>query len=420
MIDNRIASGNGLGSPEGTRLAFTAGFFFSLRGAIVLFFTRVLGTEPQIGAAFEVAAEFLLFALVCFHSFGSARRATDRILDLSVVRWALAYLFFSGFSLLWSGTVSLPASAAYWCQVAADVAIVLVLLRGGDRNAIAHSVMRGYIVCSCGLAVVAWILPTQADLRLGDPDYFNTNQIANLCAYSILFAQYLMRRNRERWGYAALFLAITLVRTLSKTTLVAFIVCEAVLLIQDRSMRRRTKVLLTTGAILAMLAFWGLFEAYFDVYTTTGNQAETLTGRTAIWAWSIDAALEKPWFGAGFDSMWKVMPPLGSDQFEARHAENELLQQFYAYGVTGVVLIVGLYGSLCLRIRRFRDRPVQLIFLAIMLFVFIRGLAVAEAFDLLLPLWTIVLMSVLLDPEDSPAMHRATHSASIPLQSLNH
>src|ERR1035441_5380206 len=76
-----------------------------------------------------------------------------------------------------------------------------------------------------------------------------------------------------------------------------------------------------------------LLDAYFGVYTSAGNQAETLTGRTAIWAWALDAGLSHPWLGNGFDAMWKVAPPFGSELFEARHAENEILQQFFAYEI---------------------------------------------------------------------------------------
>ena len=127
-------------------------------------------------------------------------------------------------------------------------------------------------------------MPAQPDLRLGDEEFFNTNQIGNLCAFAILLAQYLMRRKDGKWGFAAAFLALTLVRSLSKTTIVAFLVSEAFILIQDRSMSRKTKVLLMTTAVLIILVFWGLFEAYYDIYTNAGNQAETLTGRIAIWA----------------------------------------------------------------------------------------------------------------------------------------
>ena len=49
--------------------------------------------------------------------------------------------------------------------------------------------------------------------------------------------------------------------------------------------------------------------------------------------------------------VWKVVPPFSED-FEARHAHNELLQQLYAYGVVGVVIFLGLYGSLFRLIRK--------------------------------------------------------------------
>jgi O-antigen ligase len=97
--------------------------------------------------------------------------------------------------------------------------------------------------------------------------------------------------------------------------------------------------------------------------------------------------------------MWKVVPPFGSDQFEARHAENELLQQFYAYGVVGIAMLIGLYGSLYRRIRRLNRSTVKIIFVGILLFVLVRGLAEAEPFDLLLPLWLIVLISLLAECE---------------------
>ncbi len=175
----------------------------------------------------------------------------------------------------------------------------------------------------------------------------------------------------------------------------AFLISESFLIIADRSISRQTKVLLTVAVILVILVFWGLFEAYYDIYTTAGNQAETFTGRTAIWAYALTAALEQPWIGHGFDSMWKVVPPFGPDRFEARHAENELLQQFYAYGAVGIVLLVGIYGSLYRQVRRLPRSPLKIVFLSLLLFVIVRGLAEAEAFDLLLPLWSIVVISLL-------------------------
>jgi len=381
-------------------VAWLAGFFFSFRSAIAFIAVRLLGMDPQLGAATSVAASLLILAAAAFHSLGTGSLVS--VLQLRPSRWVLLFLAFSCLSLVWSGTVSMPASLAYWCAMAADVATVALLLAGNSATDLGHALMRGYIVSTCWLALLAWIIPAQTDLRLGDSDYFNTNQIANLCAFAIFFAQYLTRRSSGKWTVIAIFLGITLMRTLSKTTLAAFLLSQGFLLIRDPSITRRKKSWIAASAILVMLLFWGLFEAYYDVYTTTGNQAETLSGRTAIWTFAIEHALEKPWTGNGFDSMWRVMPPFGPDYFEARHAENEILQQFYAYGVTGVALLAGLYISLFRQIRQLRHSPVRVVLSSLMLFIVVRGLAEAEPFDLLLPLWCVVLIGALLSAEMSP------------------
>ncbi len=379
-----------------TGLALALGFFFSFRIIIILFSVRVLGTTPRAGAELSLLSDLLMLLVVCFRSLGYAQRTFGSMVRLSSIRWVLAFLVFSFCSLAWSATVSLPTSVAYWCGLAVDVTIVVVLLRSGSVTEMSHSLMRGFVVSTCCLAVIAWIMPGQADLRLGDEEFFNTNQIGNLCATAIFLAQYLTRRKARRWGFAIFLLALTLLRSLSKTTIVAFLISESFLIIADRSISRKTKILLTVAVALVILAFWGLFEAYYDVYTTAGNQAETLTGRTGIWAYVLNEALGQPLIGHGFDSMWKVIPPFGPDRFEARHAENELLTQFYAFGIVGVCLLIGIYGSLYRQIRKLQG-PVKIVLLSLLLFVVVRGLAEAEAFDLLLPLWAIVLISLLVE-----------------------
>jgi exopolysaccharide production protein ExoQ len=158
------------------------------------------------------------------------------------------------------------------------------------------------------------------------------------------------------------------------------------------------------------ICFWGLLDAYFGVYTSAGNQAETLTGRTAIWAWALDAGLSHPWLGNGFDAMWKVAPPFGSELFEARHAENELLQQFFAYGVCGIVLWAGVYGSLYRRLRLLLLDSERFILTAFLVFAMVRGLAEAEPFDLVFPLWLITVIALLVKRE----LQLERHPSEIP------
>lgn len=383
-------------------LAFALGFFFSFRLSIVLISVRLLGVEPGIGSVLSIAFDLVLLSVICFCSFGNQRQSVRSILRLPAVRWVLLFLAFACLSLTWSESASLPNSIAYWLGLVIDVSSVVLLLRGQTGHDDAEALMKGFIWSSCFLALVAWIMPVQADLRLGDELFFNTNEIGNLCAIALFFAQYLTRRSQGTWRLAKLLLVVTLIRSLSKSTILAFLVSQAFLLIMDRSMRRKTKILLLASAILLILVFWGLFEAYYDVYTTAGNQAETITGRTAIWLYVLGATFDHPWtlwIGHGFDSWWKVVPPFGNELFEARHAENEILQQFYVFGIAGALLLLGIYGSLFRHLRKLKRGPTMVLFLSILIFVLVRGLAVADAFDLLLPLWSIVLMSVIVGRE---------------------
>ncbi len=314
-----------------TGLPFAIGFFFSFRLFIMLLSVRVLGTDSQAGVEIDLAINFFLLFVAAFHSLGEVRCPLGQMARLSSVRWVLLFLGFSCCSLFWSSTVSLAAAVAFWCAMLADVAIVILLLRAGPLTGVADSLIKGYVWGACVVATIAWLLPAQSDLRLGDEEFLGPNQIGYLCAFAFFFAQYLIRKREGKWGMAALsLLGVTLLRSLSKTTIIAFLLSESFLLMRDRSMSRKTKILVILTAVVVVAAFWSLLTAYYDVYTDTGSHIETLTGRIGIWAYILAESLQQPWFGHGFHSVWKVIPPFGPDQFEARHAHNELLQQFLA------------------------------------------------------------------------------------------
>lgn len=378
-------------------VGWAAGFFFSFRTILVFISVRWLGagTEPGVFAAFAMSAVLLIAALV--QGFGRAAQPLGSLWKIAGLRWVLIYLAFSACSLLWTAAASPVNSALYWCALAADVAIVLCVFRGSSAREAGHSLMKGFIAGSCVLAAIAWLIPRAQDLRLGDLDYFNTNQIGNLCALSVFLCLILASRNDGKWSIAAMFLTITLFRSLSKATLVAFVASQCYRLIKDSAMSVRKKLLLVLCALVVTFASWSLIDAYVGIYTTAGNQAETLTGRTAIWAWSLNAALQSPWVGNGIDAMWKIAPSFGGELFEARHAENELLQQFLSYGIAGIVMLVAIYGGLWRRVRMIRDPSERSVLLALVVFVIIRGVAEAEPFDLLLPIWMIATIVLQLD-----------------------
>ena len=265
-------------------LAFALGFFFSFRLSIVMISVHLLGVEPGTGSALSLGLDLMLLGVICFSSLGIQQQSVRSALGLPAARWALLYITFAGLSLTWSESASLPHSIAYWLGLVVDVSNVVLLLRGESAQDNAAAMLSGFIWSSCFLALIAWILPGQADLRLGDEQFFNTNEIGSLCAMALFFAQYLTRHNQGTWRFAKFLLFVTLIRSLSKGTIIAFLVSQAFLLIMDRSMRRKTKILLLSSALLLTGVFWGLFEAYYDilhnrrqsgrdVYRTHGNLA---------------------------------------------------------------------------------------------------------------------------------------------------
>ena len=366
------------------------GFYFAFRLSISYLFFQ---SDPKSGAAVSVALNLLLLVAVAFHSLGPAPVPLSSTLRVPCFRWVIAFLVLSFCSLLWSATVSVPVALGYWCGMAADVAMVVLLLRTGPVNNASAALMKGYIWGACSIAVVTWLSPTMKDLRPGNDDFFSPNAIGFTCAFGVFLAQYL-NRTGSRWSIPAIFLGITLLRSLSKTTITAFVVAETLLLVRDTSISRRSKIAIAAASLLVLAAFWGLIAAYYDVYTNAGDQAETLTGRVGIWLFVLDRSLEQPWIGHGFHSFRNVIPPFGT--FEAWHAHNELLQQFYTYGVAGVVLVACLYTSFYRQLRRIGSRSLKQLLASLLLFILVRGLGDTERFDLSFPLWAIALISLTL------------------------
>jgi exopolysaccharide production protein ExoQ len=407
---------------EGTAsaiLPFIVGFYFAFRVSIVLLSVRILGLDPQAGSGINLALNFTLLLSVVFCCSGQVCYPLTRMTRLASIRWVVLFLGFSCLSFAWSNAASLSASFAYWGGMAADIGIVAFMLRARSVTTVVDSLMEGFVWGACLVAAIAWIMPAQSDLRLGDEEFMGANPIGYLCGFAFFFAQYLMRERKGRFVVHSLFLAVTLLRTLSKTTIVAFLFSQGFLLISDKSISRKNKILLALSATVVIASFWGLLASYFDIYSNASSQSETLTGRLGIWAYLLAEAIQQPWIGHGFDSIWKVVPPFGPDQFEAGHAHNELLQQFYAYGLVGICMVTGIYFSLYTQIRRLAKGSLKTFLLAFLLFVLVHGGAEAGRFDLSLPTWTIILLSLLIDhnradKETKAVMARHRFSIAVP------
>lgn len=388
------------------------GFFLGSRIILLVVCVRMFGWDARTATALTLALNYLCIP-VALAQPGDTRGLLSCLWQ-PPARWALAFIVLSGASLLWTVADSPASACAFWLAMACDAIFVLLLLHKGPAEQQAFSLMRGFVYGACIVGVIAWILPSQSDLRLGDEELLGPNQIGFVCATALFFAQHQLRRGNKALRPAFAFLMLTLLRSLSKTTIVAFFIAEAVLLICDRSLSRRTRIYLSLAAILVLTIFMRLFFAYADVYLSLGNQSLTLSGRLSIWAYILDEALNSPWIGHGFHSVWKVIPPMNGD-FEVRHAHNELLQQFYAYGVIGVALILAYYASFLRAVRRTAKGSQRTFLLSLLLFVLVRGITDTEAFDLSLPCWAMLLWATLLqEPSPEPAAIAVTPVSTPP------
>lgn len=372
-----------------------AGFVFAFRTCLtILWFQQ----DPQQGTAVSVALSLTLLAFAALSTIGSTPSIPSSCFRAPPLYWCGAFLGLALVSLAWS-EAPLVSAVGYWASWAADVATIWFLLRGGIAEDRATAVMKGYVLGACIVAILAWVLPANADMRLGDEDFLHPNALGFLFSIATFLAIHLTRE-RPIWRLPALFLATTLLRTISKSAIAGFIVAFCFYLIWDSTLSRAVRYRIGAVAAVIMASLWGILEAYFSTYTS-GTNTETLTGRTFIWAVSFEYALEKPLLGYGLYSFRYIVPPFG--KFEAQEAHNELLQQFFAYGAAGVILVVGLYWVFFRQIRRAPRSHLRNLAASLLVFALVRGLTDTQTFDLSFPLWLMTMLSILLAvPADQP------------------
>lgn len=380
--------GSDLRSDVFSFLAFTTWFVSAFNIATIYLFFQ---SAPKNGTAVSILAScvMLMLAVLARLIFGGR---TDELCWHSASKWIFAYLAFTGLSLSWTPASSLLSAFGYWLEVSADVLVVIVLLGCEETTKVAVSSLQGFVCGTLVVAVVAWCAPGTGDLRLGQEDFLHPNGIGYEFAIATLFCVYLALRTEEtRWKLAGAGLAFSLLRTLSKSSIIAFVCAVTLYMFGRTRARARTKLkILFLGVSMGLLS-WGFVSRYLDIYSQ-GSSAETLTGRTAIWWVSWDIARDQPWLGHGFYSYRSIVPYFGV--FEAWQAHNEWLQQFFSYGVVGLSLAIVVYVSFFRHLRRSAPTPERTLAYALLVFALVHGLTEASYLDLELPTRLMLLLVI--------------------------
>ena len=388
-------------------LQWAVGFYFSFRFAITYL---AFQGDPRTDTITILSCNVLLLIASAIYTFGDGDFSIRALSANPSLRWLLAYLLLSGISLSWTAADSLSDAAGLWFGMFMETATVFLVLWGPALAERVDALFKGFVTGTLGVGAIAWMGPTLPDLRIGDYDFLHPNMIGMNSALAFLLAQYLTLRQRA-WRWACVALAMTLLRSISKTSIIALCIAECFYLLRETSLTTRRKVQITFAALAVFAVFASLLSSYIEDYTTigSGTQFETLTGRTAIWATAFFIAIEKPWIGHGFYSLRALMPAFDNGNFEPWHAHNELLQEFFEYGALGIVVTVGAYRSLLYAARRVTrhalkvlpgsQRPYNKLVFTILLFTVIHGLTESMNFGLTIPLWLFGALAIALQQQ---------------------
>lgn len=358
-----------------------AGFFFIARYCVTFLFFQ---SNPATSSLFIITLGVLL-AYFSLLAEGHEALWTEWT-HFSFTRWLALYCAFTGISIFWSGAQSKWVALAYWVGMVMDVVTALVLLSDPlTRVTNLSQLFKGAALGGMALAIVGWLSPALPDLRLGDVVFLHPNTLGLYIGLTTLIAVHLASQQRV-WKWILIFLAVTLLRTLSKTSIIAFAITGIWMLWSARSLSVTRKIKVFFIAAIVVTCFSGLLISYLQIYNDTGSgiQLETLTGRTVLWVTAISLAMQAPLLGHGFYSFRTLIPSFGD--FQPWHAHDELIQIFFEFGALGVTLAAVAHWKFFTAMHHARA-DLRSLALSVLLFSLVHGLTDTVPFGFSLPLW---------------------------------
>lgn len=138
---------------------------------------------------------------------------------------------------------------------------------------------------------------------------------------------------------------LVIVGTTSQATLLGTLVLIGGLITMRMVRGKALTSALATLVVLAVAWHGALIAAtsYEFILEAMGRDA-SLTGRTDIWAYTLDWAFKRPFTGYGYDAFWNGELSPGAQyaaNWNTPHSHNSWIEVFIALGLPGVFLIMG-------------------------------------------------------------------------------
>lgn len=355
-------------------LTFTFWVWIGCKPLVILLFFNDPAVATLVRAIGDTSfLAVLLFLVLLDSSRGAPRVERPRSLAAGVV---LAWILWSGLTLLWLPQDLRSVAFGYWGNVFVDFAAMAIVLWRVNPARIVLAVTRGFTVGATTFAMGIMLVVGSVEGRLGDSEILHPNMLAAEFSVALLLVGWLIvncksRATRAAYTISILLLATALALTLSKTSIIATTAAALVLFLNtkvSRTSKAATVLLAGTAALLILPWVYGRVNTVVDL-----DQADTLTGRTEIWAGTWQMIQERPWTGYGFMSFRDLGPQL-SPENRLVHAHNEWLDTWFTQGLIGVCLLALLYSAVLKgALGRSVPRTVKLLVLPLIIYLLIRS-----------------------------------------------
>lgn len=266
---------------------------------------------------------------------------------------ALAVVPLAFASTLWSVD---PASTWREACMLLVTTVIGLGLAAGTRAREQLALVALVAAAAAAIAVLVVVLDPDQGLMKGRHagawrgSYHNRNHLAPVALLGVWAGVLLVLQQRGRPAFAVAVTVLCGIVTLATRSRGAWLLVVGVLLAvavlsalhrADRAPRRRIFAALAVGLGGGLVAL----SVAGDALLAALGRDLTLSGRTQIWALSLDSIAERPWLGYGFAAFWNHTPPARAITEELNfypfHAHNGLVELALDLGILGLLLFAG-------------------------------------------------------------------------------
>ena len=373
------------------------GYWLIASGIKVFLIFILFGHNPLLGtfisSCITLAFAYLVFSLTVLDRSTPIARTFQPLAPKALV----LFLLWSGLTLFWTRPASIISSLGYWATMTLDILVVFLLCGTDDLRKVMHKSLQGIVLGGLSIFLVASFFQIETiHSRLGDAEFLNPNIIGRQIALSALCCLYLSSlsiqspHSKVGWTFLTGLLALALLQTLSKSSILAFLVAAIAFIFLGR-FRRQEQFLIGFSFIIVTTLSYDKIVDYTNQYvheTQAGEALETLSGRTMIWEHAWKLIQTNPIWGFGFYSFRDYSPITLMGRLV--HAHNEWLNIWFNVGIIGVILAATLYLSFFTLTWTTRSRTAlqdeTALALSLILFYVILGLTEANPRGLNFPL----------------------------------